>query len=304
MANRHLARSVVMQTLFEWDFMHRDKAHAEDILARNKEEFAGTVTDTAFMEELLNTVIDKQKDIDTIIAKAAPDWPLEKISIIDRNILRIGLAELLFSDAGEVPPKVALNEAIELAKSFGGETSGKFVNGVLGAVYKEMGEPGKDETSKKKSTHSGKDAPVKIENLGGALVYAFYENTIYLALVHDVFGHWTLSKGKLEADEDVKMGTIREIKEEIGLDIVLEDDLGVNEYIAYHPEKGKLKKCVHYFLARSEFVPLELESGGGLTEARWFSIAEVADLNFYDDIVPLMTKAVSILAKYQTQSVS
>lgn len=295
MANRHLARSVVMQTLFEWDFMHRSKDQAFEILARDKAEFASAVTDTSFMEGLLESIIDKQKDLDTIITKAAPDWPIDKISVIDRNILRIGLAELLFSDAGEVPPKVAINEAIELAKSFGGETSGKFVNGVLGAVYKEMGEPGKDDVSTKKKHKDMNDGPVTIENLGGALVYAVYDGTIYLALVHDVFGHWTLSKGKLEKDEDVHTGTVREIKEEIGLDIALEDDLGKNEYIAYHPEKGKLKKCVHYFLAKSEFVPLELETGGGLTEARWFSVAEVADLNFYDDILPLITKAVSLL---------
>src|SRR5690606_11051647 len=113
--------------------------------------------------------------------------PIDKISVIDRNILRMGLAELLFSDPGEVPPKVAINEAIELAKSFGGETSGKFVNGVLGAVYKEMGEPGKDDSSKKKAIKNIPDSELPVENLGGALVYAVDEGEIQLALVHDVF---------------------------------------------------------------------------------------------------------------------
>ena len=297
MANRHLARSVVMQTLFEWDFMKKSHEEAFLILARNQAEFAPGISDNSFTEGLLETVVTKKKDLDAIITKAAPDWPIDKISIIDRNILRIGLAELLFSDTEQVPPKVAINEAIELAKSFGGETSGKFVNGVLGAVYKEMGEPGKDDVSTKKKTI--KDIPddqVPIEQLGGALVYSAFEGTVYLALVHDVFGHWTLSKGKLEADEDVKDGTVREIREEIGLTILLEDDLGMNEYIAFHPEKGKLKKRVHYFLARSEFEPLQLESTGGLTDARWFPLEEVADLNFYDDIMPMITRGIALIS--------
>ncbi len=298
MANRHLARSVVMQTLFEWDFMQRSKEEAFDVLDRDQKEFAPGISDTVFTEGLLKTVIEKKKDLDAIITKAAPDWPIEKISIIDRNILRIGLAELLFSDTEQVPPKVAINEAIELAKSFGGDTSGKFVNGVLGAVYKEMGEPGKDEVStKKKAIKDIPDDQVPIDALGGSLIYSVYEGNVYVALVHDVFGHWTLSKGKLEEAEDVRQGTIRKIKEEIGLTILLEDDLGSNEYIAYHPERGKLKKQVHYFLSRSDFEPLQLEAGGGLTEARWFSLEEVADLNFYDDIMPLITRGIGLISE-------
>src|ERR1035437_1953031 len=158
MANRHLARSVVMQTLFEWDFAKRSREEAFDILKRNKDEFAPGVSDASFTDGLLETVIEKQKDLDGIITKAAPDWPIDKISVIDRNILRLGLAELLFSDADQVPPKVAINEAIELAKSFGGETSGKFVNGVLGAVYKEMGETHEKKiiTTKKKKKKKNK----------------------------------------------------------------------------------------------------------------------------------------------------
>ena len=150
MANRHLARSIVLQTLFEWDSGGMKNTELEEILTRNIEEFSSDDRDGGFMQELLDGVVAKRKDIDLIIEKAAPDWPLDKISTVDRNILRIGLFELLFGDRKEVPPKVAINEAIELAKTFGGDSSGRFVNGVLGAVYKEIGEPGKDETSKKK----------------------------------------------------------------------------------------------------------------------------------------------------------
>src|ERR1700733_8163374 len=151
MANRHLARSVVLQTLFEWDTTDASDTDVAEMLARNVEEFGGEETDKAFMENLLQGVLAKRADLDLVIEKAAPDWPIDKIAPVDRNILRIGLFELLFADRTQVPAKVAINEAIELAKVFGGESSGRFVNGVLGAVYKEMGEPGKDEKGKKES---------------------------------------------------------------------------------------------------------------------------------------------------------
>ncbi len=150
MANLHLARSVVLQTLFEWDTTGVPIKDAEGILVRNIEEFGGDSTDRPFMEHLLQGVLAKKDDVDLIITKAAPDWPLDKIAPVDRNILRIGLYELLFADRAQVPAKVAINEAIELAKTFGGDSSGRFINGVLGAVYKEIGEPGKDEVGKKK----------------------------------------------------------------------------------------------------------------------------------------------------------
>jgi transcription antitermination protein NusB len=294
MANRHLSRQIVLQTLFEWDFRDKEPEDVSAIFERNKIEFSEGVADESFMEALMNGVLEKRKDIDIIIVKAAPEWPLEKISTVDRNILRIGLYELLFSDREQVPPKVAINEAIELAKSFGGNTSGKFVNGVLGAVYKEMGEPGKDEKPKKKIKNIPDDeAP--IYNLGGAVVYHKFDDGFQMALVHDVFGHWTLSKGKVKEGEDVKDATIREIKEEINLDIAVEDDLGMNEYIAYHPELGKIKKRVHYYLGKADNTDIKLEESGGLNDAKWFKLEDILDLNFYDDILPLVTKAVQIL---------
>ncbi len=290
MANRHLARSVVLQTLFEWDTTHAQDENVIEILDRNVEEFGGEDTDRVFMEQLLKGVIAKRQDLDLVIGKAAPDWPIEKIAPVDRNILRIGLFELLFADRTQVPAKVAINEAIELAKIFGGESSGRFVNGVLGAVYKEMGEPGKDETGKKQKVSR---AELPLQQLGGAIVYAYHEGQYYLALVHDVFGHWTLSKGKLEPGENVEQGTIREIKEEMGVDITIEAKIGENEYIASHPEKGKFRKHVSYFLARSEFEPLKLqEEKGGLDDVRWFRLTDILDLNFYDDMLPIVTAAV------------
>lgn len=294
MANRHLSRSIVLQTLFEWDFNTLKTNEAIEALFRNVTEFADNSADLEFMKSLFSGVIAKVDDLNTIINKAAPEWPIDKISTVDRNVLRIGLYELLFSDRGEVPPKVAINEAIELAKTFGGENSGKFVNGVLGAVYKEIGEPGKDQGVPRKKEVSFEEMP--IEKKIGAVVYAREGSDIYFALVHDVFGHWTLSKGGLEQDETDEDGVKRIIKKEIGLTITgIFDKLGENEYVANHPEKGKHRKQVVYYLAEANYEDIVLEESGGLDEAKWFKATEILDLNFYNDIVPLMTKSIQIL---------
>lgn len=289
-----------MQTLFEWDFGKVSKKDATSIFERNLAEFAPGSKDRPFMENLLKNVVDKKKDLDVIIEKAAPDWPLEKISTVDRNILRIGLAELLFADRKEVPPKVAINEAIELAKSFGGETSGRFVNGVLGAVYREMGEPGKDDQPKPKKKYGNvPDSELPVVKLAGAVVYAHHEGETYLALVHDIFGHWTLTKGKVEGSESEEECLVREAEEELGVPIKIKEKLGENAYSTFHPEQGKIKKQVAYFLAEAPFQELTLEKKeekGGLDDVRWFKLADILDLNFYDDILPIVTKALQKLA--------
>lgn len=138
MASRHLSRSIAMQSLYEWDFSGK-KQDLEKVVEKNIGEFGPGLEDKSLIWQIITGVVKHLFKIDQIITKAAPEWPLEQITIVDRNILRIGLFELLFGNKEEVPPKVAINEAIELAKSFGGESSGKFVNGVLGTVYKEMG---------------------------------------------------------------------------------------------------------------------------------------------------------------------
>jgi transcription antitermination protein NusB len=147
MANRHLQRSVAMQSLFEWDFKGRKNEISREILKRNIEEFAPGIEDSIFAEHLIEGTLREQKTIDALIVKCAPEWPLEQVTVIDRNILRLGIYELMFGNYEEVPPKVAINEAIELAKSFGSDASARFVNGVLGTIYREMGEPMKDDVS-------------------------------------------------------------------------------------------------------------------------------------------------------------
>jgi len=134
MSSRHMARSIVLQTLFQWDFNGQENKKIPAILEHNLKEFGQGLKEDDFINQLLDGVINNLTALNKIITEYAPDWPIEQITVIDRNILRMGIYELVLDK--EIPPKVAINEAIELAKSYGGPASGKFVNGVLGAIFK------------------------------------------------------------------------------------------------------------------------------------------------------------------------
>lgn len=166
MSNRHLARAIVLQSLYEWDF-NACADNADEMLGRNLEEFAPDLDEKEFAHKLIQGVTKNQEEIDATISQFAPDWPLPKITLVDRNVLRIGTYELKYDL--EIPSKVAINEAIELAKTFGGESSGKFVNGVLGAIFRDQiargiekevdkaKEQGKDKEKKKKENKEEKE---------------------------------------------------------------------------------------------------------------------------------------------------
>ncbi|MCK4525715.1 MAG: transcription antitermination factor NusB [Candidatus Andersenbacteria bacterium] len=156
MSNRHLSRSITMQSLYEWDFQSsiidnaekRDKFSKKEldrVVQNNIKEYGLGIEKDDFISDTINGIFKHLKNIDSTIQRLAPEWPIDQVTIVDRNILRIGIYELLFSKRNDVPPKVAINEAIELGKSFGGNSSGKFVNGVLGSLYKEIEEKNKKE---------------------------------------------------------------------------------------------------------------------------------------------------------------
>jgi transcription antitermination protein NusB len=138
-ANRHLGRIVALQTLYEQDFrreVNDPGLDLEDVLARNISRYEETIEDKAFIESLVRGVSGKESELDDVIRPVAPEWPIEQIARMDRIILRMGVYELLFEEG--VPPKVVINEAVELAKAFGGDNSSKFINGVLGTVLRNQ----------------------------------------------------------------------------------------------------------------------------------------------------------------------
>jgi len=161
MASRHLSRSIAVQSLYEWDFKDYNNDLLPEIIGRNIKEFGPGLEDTKFVNDLVKGVVERREQLDNIIEKAAPMWPIDQIAMIDRNVLRLGLFELLYENKDEVPPKVAINESIELAKNFGGENSGKFVNGVLGTVYREMGLEEEEKNKNNKENKKDKEDKVK-----------------------------------------------------------------------------------------------------------------------------------------------
>lgn len=147
-SNRHLGRIIALQTLYEYELRVQSKdttADADEIVGRNLSRYQSEIDDTKFVSTLVHGVIDHQDVLDSKIQPIAPEWPIDQIARIDRAVLRLGLYELLFC-GDVVPPKVAINEAVELAKAFGSDNSSKFVNGVLGTAYRTLveGEPHAD----------------------------------------------------------------------------------------------------------------------------------------------------------------
>lgn len=161
MSNRHLSRTIALQSLYQWDFHEMSTDKLDEIIAFNRSEFAPKFDDEGFIEKLVKGVVQNREKIDEIITKFAPSWPLETITIIDRNVLRLGIFELKIAE--EIPAKVAINEAIELAKGFGGQASGRFVNGVLGAIYKDMVSRGEVKEVDKKIKEEKSEQPKKEE---------------------------------------------------------------------------------------------------------------------------------------------
>ena len=294
MVHRKLFRKILLQTLYEWDMRGCHNKEIELYLNYIISSFNNVSDDMIEVFEAAHEIGKKHVMIDEIIEKAAPDWTLEKISITDRNVLRIGLYELLFCDYKDVPPKVAINEAIELAKTFGGPKSNKFVNGVLGAVYREIGEPHKTHKKTKKNIYKTLYEEMPIDEKGSAVVYSIDDyDVIRIGMVHDIFGYWTLAKGSIKENETVEEGTIRKIKEETNWKAQIIKELGDNEYIAYHPKRGPVRKHVRYFLAQSLYTSPTLESrSGGLDDVRWFELNEISDLNMYEDVSHMLIQAI------------
>jgi len=291
MSSRHLSRSIAMQSLYEWDF-YGQKLDIKKLIEKNIQEFGPGLKDESFVLQLTQGVVKYVEQLDEVIEQAAPQWPIGQISLVDRNVLRIGLFELLYSDNRAVPPKVAINESIELAKSFGGESSGKFVNGVLGTVFKEIMEI--------RGKKPEKSVQIPEEVLSGGLVYRKKNNKYQFALILDAFDYWTLPKGHMEENETFAQTLLREIEEEIGLkNVRLIKELGKREYIAKDPKKGKIKRIVNDFLleAFGENTELKIEKSEGIKDGKWFDMEKVLELKRYKECEPALQEAIKYLKK-------
>jgi len=280
MANRHLARTLALQSLFEWDF-NKGEHNIEKIFDYDKQEFAPDFDDQGFALELIKNVVKNQPEIDRLITKFAPEWPLEQITTTDRNVLRIGVYELKL--AQDIPPKVAINEAIELAKAFGGDSSGKFVNGVLGSIYKEMMKSGEKQTM----TSQG----IKEISAGG-VIYRQADDGYYFVLILDAYDKWTFPKGKVENDDSLEVNALRELKEETGLiELKVIDYLGETQVKVHKPNEKPYRKLIKYFLIESHSTDIIVPQVTELKDVRWYSQSEALEILGYDNAKDIFKQA-------------
>ncbi|MFH1146008.1 MAG: transcription antitermination factor NusB [bacterium] len=287
MSNRHLSRTLALQTLFEWDF-NQGKTPWADAITHARGSFAPDFDDQGFTEGLVKGVVDKQEELNGYIVKYAPAWPLDKITVVDRNVLRLGIYELKYSI---LPPKVSINEAIELAKAYGGPSSGKFINGVLGSVFKELEAEGVF-TGRERMINS---IPVSQTSAGG-VVFRIDGNKAFVALIQDGIKRWTFPKGHVEDGENLEVAAKREIEEELGLkDLKIIDQVGDIILTVNEPGKDPARKRVYYFAMTTEDKGLEVNLVPGVSGGQWYDITEAEDILGYDKAKEIFKAGVSKL---------
>jgi len=267
---------VVLQSLYEWDFdEERDIA---EILKRNIEN-SGFKVDEEFCRKIIKGTVEKISEINDLIKKTAPEWPLEQIATIDRSILRIGIYELIYD--AEVPPKAVINEAVELGKEFGGENSGKFINGVLGTIYRAS-------------------SKYEEENLiisAGGIIYRVENGKNFFIIVKNPYDKWTFPKGKVEEGETWQEAAVREIQEETG--ITEAEILGEVGEIKFTDKSGEevIKKSVHFYLIRTTQVNTIINPEAHIKEIKWVEEGEVLNHLDYPNLVDLFKKAVEDIGR-------
>ncbi len=282
MSNRHLARTIAMQSLFLWDFQGKHNEDLDKITQGVFSNFAPNFNDQGFTHRIVKGVTDNLSEIDKYIIKYAIEWPLEQITIVDRNILRIGIYELIFAD--DIPPKVAINEAIEIAKAYGGESSGKFVNGVLGAIFKDLPEDKKSSTKKKAEDYD--------QVSSGGVIFRKENNDYKFVLILDAYDKWAFPKGKIAEGESPEETAVRELSEETGLkQLKVLDYLDEIEVTVNNPGEEPASKLIKYYLIETKDKELTVPNVSELKDVKWFTKDEALKNLGYANAKSIFRKA-------------
>lgn len=274
MSNRHLGRTLALQTLFEWDF-HGQKKDVLNCLKYVQENFAPEYDDHGFTQGLISGVVEKLTELNDFITRYAKDWPLDQINIVDRNVLRLGIYELKYST---LPHKVVINESIELAKAYGGPSSGRFVNGVLGSVYRELEGQGI-------LPRAGAEPELVVSQISaGGVIIRPAQDGAQVLLIKDGIGRFTFPKGKAQEGEDLKEVARREIADETGLkQFEVHSEVGKIQVTVNEPGKEPVRKQVHYFLMTTNESELNIKIGRGVTGGGWYPLDSAEQIVSYEN---------------------
>jgi len=299
MASRSSARPIIISVLYSLELNIGREISIDEVIdyILDEENTDGSAVDRAFVVSVVDGVQKKQAILDEIIGKAAPRWTHD-MNIIDKAVLRAAIYELLF-ESGSVPAKVVISQAVALADRFAAPENRRFVNGVLGTIYREM--ESEEVTGVARAQKTDENGVPIVEKAGG-LVFAKHDGVLHIALVHDIWGYWTIAKGKIEPGEDAQTACEREILEELGIQAQVIQQLGENIYESRSSEKGPVKNHIQYFLLTAEYQPLELETTGGLDDARWFPFAKIDKLRMYEDITQMVLKAIPIITTHNFEA--
>ncbi|MFA7308553.1 MAG: transcription antitermination factor NusB [Patescibacteria group bacterium] len=272
---RHQSRILVLQSLYE-SYIDPEK-DTKTILARNIET-SGYKVDEVFCAKIIDGVATNRPAIDELISKTAPEWPINQIAAIDLAILRMSIFELMFDH--EVPPKAVINEAVELGKSFGGDNSGKFINGVLGTIFRA----------------SDKFANDEVVTAAGGIVYReTTDGKVFFLAIRNMYHKWTFPKGKVEEGETWQEAALREIKEETGIETgEIIGEIGEIQFID-KSEKEPINKNIHFYLVKTEQEEVAFDEASHVTEIKWMREDEVRESMDYPNLVDLFNKALSML---------
>ena len=290
-SNRHLGRIVVLQTLYEYEFRSQAQDKTVDlaeIIFRNMKQYEEAIGDKQFVQDLLNGIIERQVELDTKLQPMAPEWPISQIARIDRNVLRMGLYELLYSRE-TVPPKVAINEAVELAKAFGSDNSSKFINGVLGTAYKLFVEHFRKYFHR--TRRSSIQEIVREPTAGGVIFRRNQKNEVEILLIQDSKDRWTIPKGHIEEGETAQETAKREIGEEAGLHDVKIIGWLVKINFRYRRIDRLVLMTTQVFLVKALGDTDAIQKEDWMNGIRWFSFSDALDEIEYEDIGKLILLA-------------
>ena len=286
MSKRHQSREIILRTLYNLDIL--DNIHSYiDIdsvmnILRDDKELSGEeiVDDVDYSQIILKGVLDRITTIDEIITKAAPEWPINKINIIDRNILRIGIYEILFTKDNGTPPKVAINEAIELAKEYSSDKSSSFVNGVLGTIYKEL---------YNNITEDNKEDFI-IKNNIICIPYCIDKNMTYIGFVEDYHKKWAFAKDIMDDNISLEDNIIKILNNKFAPIINILDFNKITVINSIDNKDHKIKNNDTYYLIRTDKINTTVTDNKNIKSAEWIKTNTINELNKYNELNGILNK--------------